>query len=99
MEYDTLEFEVLFKRMGKTGIDCAKAIILLEVFKGRLTLVRTSYERAQAQQTSCGFAVPLISQRIDTGELKQGPRAYMQDRRTLGRFAKVTKERGWMEGY
>jgi len=37
VEYDTPEFEVLSKRMGKTGIDCARAIILLEVFKGWLT--------------------------------------------------------------
>jgi len=50
-------------------------------------------------QTSCGFAVPVIQERIDLDDLKLGPKAYMKDRGTLGHFAKKTVDQGLMEWY
>jgi hypothetical protein len=50
-------------------------------------------------QTSCGFAVPVIQERINLDDLKLGPKAYMKDRGTLGHFAKKTVEQGLMEWY
>lgn len=50
-------------------------------------------------QTSCGFAVPVIQERINLDDLKLGPKAYMKDRGTLGHFAKKTVDQGLMEWY
>jgi hypothetical protein len=50
-------------------------------------------------QTSCGFAVPVIQERINLDDLKLGPKAYMKDRGTLGHFAKKTVEQGLMKWY
>jgi hypothetical protein len=54
---------------------------------------------ASLVQTSCGFAVPVIQERINLDDLKLGPKAYMKDRGTLGHFAKKTVEQGLMEWY
>jgi hypothetical protein len=54
---------------------------------------------ASLVQTSCGFAVPVIQERINLDDLKLGPKAYMKDRGTLGHFAKRTVEQGLMEWY
>jgi hypothetical protein len=50
-------------------------------------------------QTSCGFAVPVIQERINLDDLKLGPKAYMKDRGTLGHFARKTVDQGLMEWY
>lgn len=50
-------------------------------------------------QTSCGFAVPMISSTIDPAKVSEGPRAYFQDRPTLENFARKTIEKGEMEAY
>jgi hypothetical protein len=50
-------------------------------------------------RTSCGFAVPVIQERINLDDLKLGPKAYMKDRGTLGHFAKKTVDQGLMEWY
>ena len=42
-------------------------------------------------QTSCGFAVPMVSSTLDPARIDEGPRAYLEDRRTLGHFAENTR--------
>lgn len=50
-------------------------------------------------QTSCGYAVPMITESIDEAMVKEGPKAYMKDRETLGHFAKKAVGKGEMDFY
>ncbi|KAK5688545.1 hypothetical protein LTS10_000523 [Elasticomyces elasticus] len=69
VERDTPEFEKTLGRMGKEKIIGARAVILLHVFK---------------VQTSCGYAVPMVNTTLDPAKIEEGPRAYLEDRKTLG---------------
>ncbi|GIZ41158.1 hypothetical protein CKM354_000447300 [Cercospora kikuchii] len=68
-ETDHPEYEYWLKRMGKEEYPAMRAIIVLKVFK---------------VQTSCGFAVPLLSHYVDE---EKGPRGKFVDRKTLDNFA------------
>lgn len=50
-------------------------------------------------QTSCGYAVPIISQNIDPARVSEGPKAYLEDRGTLGHWAGQQIEKGVMHDY
>jgi hypothetical protein len=41
----------------------------------------------------------MISSTIDPARVGEGPRAYLEDRQTLGHFARKTIEKGEMEAY
>lgn len=105
VEWDSEEFGPLLKEMGKEKIIGARAVIVLEVFKG--TIVSTSRmsrecpERSltAAVQTSCGYAVPRVSSSIDPARVHEGPRAYLQDRETLGHWAGQQVEKGTLHAY
>jgi hypothetical protein len=103
IEWNDPEFDVVLDRMKKNRIDGARAILYFEVFKGRqatpVILWQINTLNDLLVQTSCGFAVPVIQERINLNDLKLGPKAYMKDRGTLGHFAKKTVEQGLMEWY
>ncbi|KAI5362872.1 Putative FMN-binding split barrel [Septoria linicola] len=82
IETDHPEYENWLKRMGKTEYPALRAIIVLKVFK---------------VQTSCGFAVPLLSHYDDP---VKGPRGRFVDRKTLDNFAiKSAAHPGGMDAY
>ncbi|KAK3629902.1 hypothetical protein LTR56_017797 [Elasticomyces elasticus] len=84
VERDTPEFEKTLGRMGKEKIIGARAVILLDVFK---------------VQTSCGYAVPLVNTTLDPAKIEEGPRAYLEDRKTLGHWAGKQVENGTLHAY
>jgi len=71
VEWDSPEFEKTLERMGKTRIEGARAIIMLDVFK---------------VQTSCGYGVPRLSTR-DGKTADEEKRGAFEDRETLGHWA------------
>ena len=50
-------------------------------------------------QTSCGYAVPMVSSTLDPTRIEEGPRAYLEDRKTLGHWAGQRIEKGEMQEY
>ncbi|EMC91741.1 hypothetical protein BAUCODRAFT_79423 [Baudoinia panamericana UAMH 10762] len=84
VEYDDPEFEGWLKKMGKEKIVGTRAVILFDVWK---------------VQTSCGYAVPLVSSNIDPVKIDEGPRAYLEDRKTLGHWAGKHVEAGTLQDY
>ena len=50
-------------------------------------------------QTSCGYAVPVVSSTIDPARVGEGPKAYLEDRKTLGHWAGQQIEKGVMHEY
>lgn len=55
--------------------------------------------RMIAVQTSCGYAVPLVSSTLDPARIDEGPRAYLEDRKTLGHWASQRIEKGELHEY
>lgn len=47
-------------------------------------------------ETSCGYAVPMFSSSMGPEKVHQGPRAYLEDRHTLGHWAGNEIEKGVM---
>lgn len=93
IEVDHPEYRQWLEKMDKKEYPSMRAIILLDVFKGSANrqTARTSDMRTDALrpvQTSCGFAVPLLSQRIDPDKQDQGARGCFVERKTLENFAK-----------
>lgn len=84
VEWDQPEFEVLLKKMGKEPVMSARAVIVFHVWKA---------------SSSCGYAVPMVSSTIDPEKVHHGPRAYLEDRKTLGHWANQQVEKGVMEEY
>ena len=104
VEWDQPEFEELLKKMAKEKITGARAVILLDVFKG--TVPYTRLDRifglttlCDAVETSCGYAVPMVSTSIEPAKVHEGPRAYLEDRHTLGHWAGSQIEKGVMDEY
>lgn len=50
-------------------------------------------------ETSCGYGVPMVSLSIDPAKIHEGPRAYLEDRQTLGHWAGSQIEKGVMDEY
>ncbi|KAK3073656.1 hypothetical protein LTR53_004562 [Teratosphaeriaceae sp. CCFEE 6253] len=84
IEYDDIYFNTWLKMMKKDKIEGTRAIILLDVFK---------------VQTSCGYAVPLVNSALDPSKLDDGPRAYLQDRDTLGHWMGKQVSAGTLQAY
>ena len=93
VEWDAPEFEPLLKKMGKTRIDGARAVILLDIFKVcrcRLTGC-CCYSLLRKVQTSCGFGVPFLTAESETKdstspkELEIEP--VLKDREMMGHWA------------
>ncbi|PQE27814.1 pyridoxamine phosphate oxidase family protein [Rutstroemia sp. NJR-2017a WRK4] len=78
IEWNTPQFPVMLAKMKKTDIDGARAVILLDVWK---------------VQTSCGYAVPIISTSLTSSTKKSlpsppsTPPQPWTDRNTLGHWA------------
>lgn len=103
VEWDEPEFEGLLKKMDKKKITGARAIILLNVWKGRIHTPPSSVycctNGSPTVETSCGYAVPMVSSSIDPERIHEGPRAYLEDRQTLGHWAGNQIEKGVMDEY
>lgn len=103
VEWDEPEFEKLLKEMGKEKITGARAVIMLEVWKGKKPRSRTDLWQLSQQfppvETSCGYAVPQIASTLDPEKISEGPRAYLEDRQTLGHWAGNQIEKGVMDKY
>ncbi|KAI9776656.1 MAG: hypothetical protein M1839_009462 [Geoglossum umbratile] len=88
VEWDEPVFEPTLRKMGKKGMDGARAVVLLDVWK---------------VQTSCGFGVPLISgnpaRALPTSSSRDTPNLYFQDRKTLGHFATTKYKKNEMIPY
>lgn len=50
-------------------------------------------------QTSCGYGVPWLKDLEELEANEEGPRARLEDRKTLGHWASQTVEKGAMEAY
>ena len=61
--------------------------------------MRGSNDLANLVQTSCGYAVPMVSSTLDNSKIDEGPRAYLEDRKTLGHWAGQQIEKGVMHEY
>ncbi|KAF1349050.1 pyridoxamine phosphate oxidase family protein [Delphinella strobiligena] len=84
IEFTEPEYESLLERMGKEHVDGARAVILLHIFK---------------VQTSCGYGVPLLKELEAHEANEDGPRAILEDRKTLGHWASKKVEEGGMAEY
>ncbi|GAB7350732.1 hypothetical protein MBLNU459_g1283t2 [Dothideomycetes sp. NU459] len=84
IEYDQPGFGTLLKRMGKDSVSGARAVILLNIFK---------------VQTSCGYAVPLLTDASELEANHDGVHARLEDRKTLGHWASKQVEKGELKGY
>ena len=49
--------------------------------------------------TSCGYAVQMVSSSLDPTKISAGPRAYLEDRKTLGHWAGQQIEKDVMHEY
>jgi hypothetical protein len=58
-------------------------------------------DSAHTVQTSCGYAVPQVvaNGNPDASAVSEDPRAYLQDRKTLGHWARQQIEKGIMDAY
>jgi hypothetical protein len=84
IEWDQLEFESTWKKMGITKpVEGARAIILLDVFK---------------VQTSCGFGVPRHA-KVKPGGDEERWVAGFEDRETLGHWASKRTESNTLHAY
>jgi len=103
VEWDDAGFDKLLGKMGKQKIIGTRAVILLHVWKGKwLQFAAPEHGKADldhAVQTSCGYAVPLVSSNLDASKIDQGPRAYLEDRKTLGHWAGQQVEKGTLHAY
>ena len=101
VEWDQPEYEGLLKSMGKEEITGARAVIVLHVYKGEISPQDDWREWVlmRIAQTSCGYAVPMVSSTIDPTKVSEGPRAYLEDRKTLGHWAGQQIEKGVMHEY
>ena len=109
VEWDHPDFDKWLAKMGKEKIPGTRAIILLDVWKGISAqaegwsalnpFILRKTDRLDVVQTSCGYAVPVVSQSIDPSRVHEGPRAYMEDRKTLGHWAGNQVEKGTLHTY
>ncbi|KAK5130661.1 hypothetical protein LTR08_001871 [Meristemomyces frigidus] len=107
VEVDDPEFERCLARREKRGSLVPEQSYCLMFGKASTAVVKGSGDLNdglangddRAVQTSCGYAVPLVSTTLDPTRIHEGPRAYLEDRNSLGHWAGQQIEKGTLDGY